>query len=201
MTVVDLHDRVVKPVREATTLAQCATASGSVIAVDCSPFAMKAWYPDVPSHFRADEETTAQHRSYFARLINSLISCGFQVLMVLDGARLPLKAAEHARRGSTTPRADIKKAAEAADRAGDRAAGDKEWRKLVYPAPDLVYDFVIGFCRRTAGAEAIAAPFEADSQAAFLVQQGYADCVLTTDGDLVVYCPPQVVLIEGQKKY
>ena len=57
----------------------------------------------------------------------------------------------------------------------------------MYPAPDLVYDFVIGFCRRTAGAEAIAAPFEADSQAAFLVQQGYADYVLTTDRDLVVY--------------
>ena len=201
MTVVDLHDRVVKPVREATTLAQCATASGSVIAVDCSPFAMKAWYPDVPSHFRADEETTAQHRSYFARLINSLISCGFQVLMVLDGARLPLKAAEHARRGSTTPRADIKKAAEAADRAGDRAAGDTQWRKLVYPAPDLVYNFVIGLCRRTAGAEAIVAPFEADSQAAFLVQQKYADYVLTTDGDLVAYGAPQVLLVDAQKKY
>ena len=201
MTVTDLHERVVKPVREQTTLAQCAVASGSVIAVDCSPFAIKAFYPDAPSFFRADEETTTQHRSYFARLINGLISCGFQVLMVLDGGRLPLKAAEHARRGRPDQRADIKKAAEDADMENDRAGGDYQWRKLVYPAPDLVYDFVLGFCRRTDGAEAIVAPFEADSQAAFLVQQGYADYVLTTDGDLVVYGAPQVVFAEGQKKY
>ena len=124
MTVTDLHERVVKPVREQTTLAQCAVASGSVIAVDCSPFAIKAFYPDAPSFFRADEETTTQHRSYFARLINGLISCGLQVLMVLDGGRLPLKAAEHARRGRPDQRADIKKAAEDADMADDRAGGD-----------------------------------------------------------------------------
>ena len=91
MTIKDLHDRVVKPVREATTISQCAAASDAVLAVDCSPWAIKAFYEDAPSYYRQGVEMTLGHRAYFARLINGLIKAGFRVLMVLDGVRPPLR--------------------------------------------------------------------------------------------------------------
>ena len=115
MTVVELQERLLKRVREQTTLAQCVATGRPVIAVDCSPFAIKAFYLDAPSFFRADEETTTQHRGYLARLINGLVSQGFEVLMVLDGGRLPLKAAENARRDKPDQREAHRKKAEEAD--------------------------------------------------------------------------------------
>ena len=50
MTIKDLHAHVVKPAREATTIAQCAASGDAVIAVDCSRWAIKAFYEDAPSY-------------------------------------------------------------------------------------------------------------------------------------------------------
>jgi hypothetical protein len=123
MTIKDLHAGVCKHVQVET---QLSTLAGSTVAVDCSPWAIKSWYNDVPSFYRAqidtDCEPTHNYRTYLALLINGLANSGVKVLMVLDGAPLPLKAAEHVRRGKVDSRAATMELAAAAHARGDFAA-------------------------------------------------------------------------------
>ena len=53
------------------------------------------------------------------------------------------------------------------------------YRKLVYPPPDEIYTWLIAHCRTVDRCDILVAPFEADSQAAFLSLKGYADTVIT----------------------
>ena len=89
---------------------------------------------------------THGYRAILARLVNGLVSAGVNVLMTLDGARFPLKSAEHARRNKADTRAATIGDAEKADQAGDTVAANELYRKL-YPAHDAVYDWLVAFCR------------------------------------------------------
>ena len=95
---------------------------------------------------RADDSRTHGYRAILARLVNGLVSA-VNVLMTLDGARFPLKSAEHARRNKADTRAATIGDAEKADQAGDTVAANELYRKLVYPAHDAVYDWLVAFCR------------------------------------------------------
>ena len=202
MTIKDLHT-ITKSVQAPTNLSEL---SGHTVVVDCSPWAIKSWYNDVPSFFRSEIDDTCEkthtYRTYFARLINGIVRAGIKVIMVLDGAPLPLKAAEHVRRGKADTRGAVMERAQAAHEKGEFAVANDEWRKLVYPAPDMVYDFVIAFCHAQPGdaVRVVVAPFEADSQCADLVEQDFADYALTIDGDFVAYGIPRVVFAAAKKK-
>ena len=115
--------------------------------------------------------------------------------MLIDGARLPAKAAEHARRGNVAQdRATLLKDAAAFDKDGQLDKADDLYRELAYPAPPFVLDWVVAHCRANSIAYVVA-PFEADSQGAWMARAGgYLDLVISIDGDFSLGCGCPVVV-------
>jgi len=73
MTIKDLHDKVSKHARLDVMATEL---SGLTVAIDASPYCIKAWYNDVPSFFLAGATRTHAYRSFLARMINGLVSAG-----------------------------------------------------------------------------------------------------------------------------
>ena len=167
-----------------------------VIAIDIAPYVIKAFFADAPAWHRG-EEPTHTYRTILGRVIDRLLKHATRLIVVIDGARLPLKAAEHVRRGDATDReATMEQAAEQVRLQNDVEA-NALYRKLVYPPPDEIYTWLIAHCRTVDRCDILVAPFEADSQAAFLSLKGYADTVITIDGDFLMYGCPSVAFKAG----
>jgi hypothetical protein len=83
-----------------------------VIAIDIAPYVIKAFFADAPAWHRG-KEPTHTYRTILCRVIDRLLKHATRLIVVIDGARLPLKAAEHVRRGDATDReATMEQAAE-----------------------------------------------------------------------------------------
>mmetsp|Transcript_32401 Transcript_32401/g.103656 ORF Transcript_32401/g.103656 Transcript_32401/m.103656 type:complete len:289 (-) Transcript_32401:841-1707(-) len=109
------------------------------------------------------------------RMIALLKRHGVRPLVVFDGGALPMKA-----------RVD---AARAADRESAKARGEfNKTVKITAAMTQLLIERL-----RQDGVEFVVAPFEADSQLAFLVQHGHAAAALTEDSDLLAYRCPSVL--------
>lgn len=57
------------------------------------------------------------------------------------------------------------------------------------PLPQVTDEMTLSFmaCLRAEGIQFVVAPYEADSQLAYMQQQGDIDCVVTEDSDLLVF--------------
>ena len=109
------------------------------------------------------------------------------VVVVLDGARFPLKAREHARRGITSAsREQLLADAIQLDEEDKSAEADAKYKELSYPVPPSVDAWLVAHCMAF-GVPLIVAPFEADSQCAALARSGAVDAVISFDGDLAFY--------------
>ena len=94
------------------------------------------------------------------------------VVVVLDGARFPLKAREHARRGITSAsREQLLADAIQLDEEDKSAEADAKYKELSYPVPPSVDAWLVAHCMAF-GVPLIVAPFEADSQCAALARSG-----------------------------
>ena len=78
MGIKDLREKITLHAQVDVTITDLA---GLTIAIDASPFVIKAWYNDVPSFKRRGATRTHSYRAHLSRLINGFISAGATILM------------------------------------------------------------------------------------------------------------------------
>lgn len=83
---------------------------GKKVAIDIASFKLKAFAGDVANFYRPGSEPSHGYRSILVKLLSTLTHCtaGNQnVVVVLDGGRLPPKAAENLRRDTNVDRQQV----------------------------------------------------------------------------------------------
>lgn len=123
---------------------------------------------------------------YFETKLRYFISLEIKALIVFDGDRLPLKSATEARRAA---------ARRAARDAASRAAAEgrpAEARRLASASIDVTPQLAaevkkVLVSRFGDSVKFLVAPYEADSQLAFLCRFGWVDFVVTEDSDLLPF--------------
>mmetsp|Transcript_7403 Transcript_7403/g.19259 ORF Transcript_7403/g.19259 Transcript_7403/m.19259 type:complete len:149 (-) Transcript_7403:67-513(-) len=103
---------------------------------------VQAWVSSAPGHYRGDERSTLPFRANPRRFIRAVAEQPLETLLVFDGAKSEAKAHTHSLRLNETRRADILAAIKEFDIVGKHHLADKEYRKLAYPVPDFVVDWV-----------------------------------------------------------
>ena len=126
------------------------------------------------------------HRAVFIRHLQQLLHAGMEVVVVLDGARWPLKSTTHSSRRNRRDAA-LEKAKEAL-KADDSKTADKFFKQAV-GVPSEFVSWVIQHVGATVGASIVVANYEADAQLAKLRSDGAIDLVYSAaqDSDFLVY--------------
>ena len=147
-------------------------------------FKPRAFRNDAPSHFRESAVCKYSFKAILAKLFSCwsvALGAAAHLHVVLDGARFPLKAAEHARRSDGQTYESRLAAAVAADTAGNATEAEKLYKELAMVAcPPEVDAWIIAHCRKY-GYTLHVAPVEADSMCGRLAFDGDVDAVLSYD--------------------
>ena len=123
---------------------------------------------DVSSNYSSFKEFA--HR--YQRRLQYVKKCGWQIILVFDGRRLPVKSITHQKRAAARKKAASK----------TTAGNDLSTFK---PSHELIHRLVI-FLRKD-GHDIIIAPHEGDPQCAFLSNTEKAQIVITRDSDLIAH--------------
>ncbi|KAK9883074.1 hypothetical protein WA026_001276 [Henosepilachna vigintioctopunctata] len=128
-------------------------------------------------------EDTDVYVNFCMKYVKMLQKFDIKVILVFDGNHLPAKALTEKRRRETRKNAKVR-AAELL-RLGKK---DEAWnflRQSVDITPLMAFN-LIKECRRN-NIDCIVAPYESDSQLAYLNLKGIADVIITEDSDLLVF--------------
>ncbi|UPQ99224.1 XPG/Rad2 endonuclease [Chloropicon primus] len=140
---------------------------------------------------------TDKYVTYFLKRIQTLLNHGLQPLVVFDGGNLPMKKDENeSRRNAKRQNFEKGKALLAQ---GKPRAAEEFFQRAVNISPRHAKNVIEALKRK--GIEFIVAPYEADSQMAFLAQNGKVDLVMTEDSDLLAYGCPEVLFKLGRDGY
>lgn len=104
-------------------------------------------------------------------------------ILVFDGQSLPAKAETKAKRAKR--KAEVRQKIEEMISAGDMRGARWLMRQCVDVTFEMVHRVIVR-CREEK-IDCIVAPFEADAQITYLVNQGIADYAITEDSDLLVF--------------
>lgn len=115
--------------------------------------------------------------------VRMLYHFGVTPYLVFDGDRLPNKAATENDRAAR--RRAAKKAGEELLRAGKVSYAYQELQKAVDVTPEMARQLIDELKRYQV--QYVVAPFEADSQLAYLEQRGIIDGIISEDSDLLVF--------------
>lgn len=126
---------------------------------------------------------TDKYVTYFMSRVDVLTSSGLTPVVVFDGGPLPMKRAENQSRRKTKKQ-NFEKGRALLEQ-GKTQAADEHFQRAVNITPDHAKDVIDALQRRRI--EYIVAPYEADSQMAFLARKGIVDLVVTEDSDLLAY--------------
>ncbi|KAL0050067.1 hypothetical protein WJX82_003781 [Trebouxia sp. C0006] len=175
---------VLKPI---TNTVHVSKYRGQKVAIDAYCWLHKAAY--CCAEEICEGKFTDKHVQYCMQKVQMLQHCGVQPIIVFDGGRLPMKAAEEGSR--SRPRKENKDKAAAHVKAGNKQAAYECYQRAVDISPATANDFAKAL--RAAGVEFIVAPFEADAQMAYLAVNGLVHSVITEDSDLLPYGCPRVL--------
>ena len=149
---------------ERRTVCKPVELCGKRVAIDIASFKLRAFRADAPSYFRPGAVAKLGYRAVLAALISTwTAACGGDdyVIVVLDGARFPLKAREHARRCvAGASREQILADAIQLDEDDKRGEADSKYKELAYPVPASVDAWLVAHCTANS-VPLIVAPFEA----------------------------------------
>ena len=112
-------------------------------------------------------------------------------VVVFDGAKLPSKQMEDQARSSSR-KENLALATQYLQR-GDVGKANDCFQQAVSISRKMVLVFMQFLDERNV--EYMVAPYEADSQMAYLAKIGYVDAVITEDSDLIAYATPKVCRI------
>lgn len=146
--------------------------SNSVVAIDVNCLIHKALYTEQPPLM------------FINRYVRLLRQVNCQIILVFDGLPHPAKKPTTLKRSER--RAVYKKRGEELLSSGKVVEAMKCFRRCSSISRASVYE-IMHAMQGSPGVEVVEAPFEADSQLAFLTLNGYADYVITEDSDLIVY--------------
>lgn len=175
---------VLKPI---TNTVHVSKYRGQKVAVDAYCWLHKAAY--CCAEEICEGKFTDKHVQYCMQKVQMLQQCGVQPIIVFDGGRLPMKAAEEGSRSRA--RKENKDKAAAHVKAGNKQAAYECYQRAVDISPATANDFAKAL--KAAGVEFIVAPFEADAQMAYLAVNGLVHSVITEDSDLLPYGCPRVL--------
>ncbi|XP_030051066.1 exonuclease 1 isoform X2 [Microcaecilia unicolor] len=138
----------------------------------------------------AKGEHTDQYVAFCMKLVDMLISFGIKPILVFDGCTLPSKnEVEKARRERR--QANLQKGKQLL-REGKVTEARECFARSINITSAMAHD-VIKFARAQ-GIDCIVAPYEADSQLAYLNKVGIAQAVITEDSDLLAFGCKKVIL-------
>ena len=168
-------------VEKASTSVKITQLSGSVCVIDAHGWLHKACY-GCAEHIYFGHNTD-QYVYYCLKKTQMLIDAGIKPIVVFDGQRLPAKESTHKLRQSL--RNATRQKIELLLSDGQESKAKELMRSCVEVTPEMARNLMKGL--RMKGIDFIVAPFEADAQMAYLVNNGFADFVVTEDSDLLVY--------------
>ena len=167
--------------------------SGQTVAVDASGWLHRG------SHACAEELALGQaceHEKYLGyalKMVRMLLSHGVTPLCVFDGAPLPMKEATNRRRRQRR-QLELAKGRELLAQ-GRKAEAFGAFAKAVSVTTKMARRFIVPL--RQMRLPYLVAPYEADAQLAFLVQQGHCAAAISEDSDLLAYrCPATVYKLD-----
>ena len=168
-------------VEKASTSVNITQLNGSVCVIDGYGWLHKACYGCAEQLYLGHH--TDQYVYYCLKKTQMLIDAGIKPIVVFDGQRLPAKEVTHKIRRSM--RQNMRQKVELLLTEGKESKARELMRNCVEVTPEMARNLMSGL--RLKGIDFIVAPFEADSQMAYLVNNGFADFVVTEDSDLLVY--------------
>uniref|UniRef100_A0A6A7G7Y7 Exonuclease 1 n=1 Tax=Hirondellea gigas TaxID=1518452 RepID=A0A6A7G7Y7_9CRUS len=130
-----------------------------------------------------DLKPTTRYINFCMHMINLLLHFGITPIVIFDGGSLPMKAGEEQSRKRS--RDDNRLRATTAYNEGDIRTAVKHCQRAVRVNVIMVRTFMQAL--KDKGVQYIVAPYEADAQMVFMVNNGFADFCITEDSDLLVF--------------
>lgn len=129
-------------------------------------------------------EETQSYVNYVNKYVKELLGMGCHVVMVFDGRPLPAKKGTNEERREL--REKRKEHAEMLLAKGLEREARDTYRLATSISADIVEN-TIQYFRSMTNVDIVVAPYEADAQLAYLVQEKLVDAVITEDSDLIVF--------------
>ncbi|XP_068105390.1 exonuclease 1 isoform X2 [Hyperolius riggenbachi] len=138
----------------------------------------------------AKGEPTDQYVTYCMKFVHMLVSHGVKPILVFDGCTLPSKKdVEKARREKR--QANLQKGKQLL-REGKLSEARECFSRSVNITSEMAHAVIQA--ARSEGVDCIVAPYEADSQLAYLNKNGFAQAIITEDSDLLAFGCKKVIL-------
>ena len=131
----------------------------------------------------AQGKPTRKHIDYAMNRVRMLIHFGVKPYLVFDGDYLPSKG--HTESDRAARRKESRRVGLQLLQEGKTAQAQQELQKAVDVTPLMAREMIEEL--KAAGIPYVVAPYEADSQLAYLEQQGLINGVLSEDSDLLVF--------------
>ena len=131
----------------------------------------------------AQDKPTRKHIDFAMNRVRMLVHFGVKPYLVFDGDYLPSKG--HTEKDRAARRKESRRAGLQLLQAGKTAQAQQELQKAVDVTPLMAREMIEEL--KAAGIPYVVAPYEADSQLAYLEQQGTIQGVLSEDSDLLVF--------------
>ncbi|XP_069464243.1 exonuclease 1 [Ambystoma mexicanum] len=138
----------------------------------------------------AKGEPTDQYVAYCMKFVDMLLACGIKPILVFDGCTLPSKKeVEKSRRERR--QTNLQKGKQLL-REGKLSEARECFTRCVNVTPAMAHAVIKAAWAH--GVDCIVAPYEADSQLAFLNKTGIAQAIITEDSDLLAFGCKKVIL-------
>ncbi|KAM9323845.1 exonuclease 1 [Gastrophryne carolinensis] len=138
----------------------------------------------------AKGEPTDQYVAYCMKFVHMLLSHAVKPILVFDGCTLPSKKeVEKARREKR--KANLQKGKQLL-REGKLSEARDCFSRAVNITSEMAHNVIKA--ARSEGVDCIVAPYEADSQLAYLTKNGFAQAIITEDSDLLAFGCKKVIL-------
>jgi len=167
--------------KKASRVVNVADFKGATVAIDSYCWLHKGAFSCAEK--LALGEKTDQYVYYCMKFVRMLLKYGLKPIMVFDGCRLPAK--KHVEKERREKRDVHRKKAAQLLREGKRAEARDALTKCIDISPQMALELMKA-CRDE-GVDCIVAPYDADSQLAYLSLTGVADIIITEDSDLVLF--------------
>ncbi|XP_020899632.1 exonuclease 1 isoform X2 [Exaiptasia diaphana] len=175
---------LLKPIQKDVHLSKF---SGQTIGVDTYCWLHKGAYGCAMDIVEGKQ--TKVYLNYVIKRLEMMLYYNIKPYVVLDGGHLPSKASKEAERRKT--RQENKAKGLAFLRAGNKTQACECFQKCVDVTPEMALE-VIKVCRER-NIDYLVAPYEADSQLAYLMKTGITQAVISEDSDLLVYGCKKVI--------
>ncbi|KAF0766292.1 Uncharacterized protein FWK35_00009101 [Aphis craccivora] len=155
--------------------------SGCTVAIDAYCWLHKGVYTCAEKLARGEDSQAYVY--YCMRFVSMLLAQNIKPILVFDGQHLPAKADTESKRRKLREQ-NRKKAAELM-----RLDKGKEASSLLRRSIDVTHKMALNLIKRCReiNVDCIVAPYEADSQLAYLNLSGIAHIVITEDSDLLLF--------------